>query len=67
MFLEKRVYQESSGRVYPLPYYDRIAEQPVAHDWEAVFIENEFLEVMILPALGHGGFLQMIKAFKTSI
>lgn len=52
MFLEKRVYQGSSGRVYPLPYYDRIAEEAVAHDWEAVVIENEFLEVMILPALG---------------
>ncbi|MEO5712944.1 MAG: DUF5107 domain-containing protein [Luteolibacter sp.] len=52
MFLEKRVYQGSSGKVYPLPFYDRIAEEPVAHDWAAVFIENEFLEVMILPELG---------------
>ena len=52
MFLEKRVYQGSSGRVYPLPFYDRIAEEPVAHDWDAVFIGNEYLEVMILPALG---------------
>jgi hypothetical protein len=25
MFLEKRVYQGSSGRVYPLPFTDRIA------------------------------------------
>ena len=25
MFLEKRVYQGSSGRVYPLPVTDRIA------------------------------------------
>lgn len=52
MFLEKRVYQGSSGRVYPLPYYDRIAEEAVEQDWEAVLIENEFLEVTILPALG---------------
>ncbi len=52
MFLEKRVYQGSSGKVYPLPYYDRIAEESVAQDWEAVVIENEYLEVMILPALG---------------
>jgi tetratricopeptide (TPR) repeat protein len=52
MFLEKRVYQGSSGKVYPLPFYDRIAEEPVAHDWEAIFIENDYLEVMILPALG---------------
>ena len=29
MFLEKRVYQGSSGAVYPLPFYDRIATEPV--------------------------------------
>lgn len=52
MFLEKRVYQGSSGRVYPLPFCDRIAEQPVPRAWDAVFIENEFLRVMILPQLG---------------
>lgn len=52
MFLEKRVYQGSSGRVYPLPFCDRIAERPAPHDWQAVFVENEFLQVMILPQLG---------------
>lgn len=52
MFLEKRVYQGSSGRVYPLPFTDRIAERPEPRAWEAVFIENEFIRVMILPALG---------------
>jgi tetratricopeptide (TPR) repeat protein len=52
MFLEKRVYQGSSGRVYPLPFTDRIAEDPQPRAWEAVFIENEYLRVMILPALG---------------
>jgi len=52
MFLEKRVYQGSSGRVYPLPFCDRIAEQPQPREWDAVFIENEFLLVMILPQLG---------------
>jgi len=29
MCLEKRVYQGSSGKVYPLPFTDRIAEKPV--------------------------------------
>ena len=29
MFLEKRVYQGSSGKVYPLPFTDRICEKPV--------------------------------------
>jgi tetratricopeptide (TPR) repeat protein len=52
MFLESRVYQGSSGRVYPLPFYDRIAEQPVPQAWDVLYLENEFLLVMILPELG---------------
>ncbi len=52
MFLEKRVYQGSSGKVYPLPFTDRIAEKPVARKWTAVWIENEFLRVLILPEIG---------------
>ena len=52
MFLEKRVYQGSSGKVYPLPFTDRIAEKPVDRKWTAVWIENEFLRAMVLPELG---------------
>lgn len=52
MFLEKRVYQGSSGRVYPLPFIDRVAEAPLEHEWRAVWIENEYLRVLILPELG---------------
>ncbi|HEY2859626.1 MAG TPA: DUF5107 domain-containing protein, partial [Terracidiphilus sp.] len=52
MFLEKRVYQGSSGRVYPLPFTDRIATQPTAKMWKAVHIENEYLRLMILPEIG---------------
>ncbi len=52
MFLEKRVYQGSSGRVYPLPFYDRISEKSVPRTWKAIYLENEFLEVMILPEIG---------------
>jgi tetratricopeptide (TPR) repeat protein len=52
MFLEKRVYQGSNGKVYPLPFTDRIAEKPVDRKWKAVWIENEFVRVMILPEIG---------------
>ena len=52
MFLEKRVYQGSSGKVYPLPFTDRIAEKPVDRQWTAIWIENEFLRAMVLPELG---------------
>jgi len=52
MFLEKRVYQGSSGKVYPLPFTDRIAEKPVPRPWKAVWIENEFVRAMVLPEIG---------------
>lgn len=52
MFLEKRVYQGSSGRVYPLPFYDRIAIDPEVRSWDALHIENEFVRLMILPGIG---------------
>ena len=52
MFLERRVYQGSSGRVYPLPFIDRIATSRTEHSWEALHIENEYLRLMILPEIG---------------
>src|SRR5579875_1590660 len=52
MFLERRVYQGSSGKVYPLPFIDRIARESRPRTWRALHIENEFLRVMILPELG---------------
>lgn len=52
MFLEKRVYQGSNGKVYPLPFTDRIAEKPVDRKWKAIWIENEFIRAMVLPEIG---------------
>ena len=52
MFLEKRVYQGSSGVVYPLPFIDRIATEPEKRNWKAIHIENEYLRLMILPEIG---------------
>lgn len=52
MFLEKRVYQGSSGRVYPLPFIDRIAESPVDRPWDAIYLDNGLIEVMLLPEVG---------------
>ena len=52
MFLEKRVYQGSSGAVYPLPYIDRISDTKADRAWEAIHLENEFIRLMILPELG---------------
>lgn len=51
-FLEKRVYQGSSGRVYPLPFIDAIATTAKLRPWQALHIENEFLRLMVLPEIG---------------
>lgn len=52
MFLEKRVYQGSSGKVYPLPVIEKIHEEKVEKTYHAVYLENEYLKIMILPELG---------------
>jgi tetratricopeptide (TPR) repeat protein len=52
LFLEKRVYQGSSGRVYPLPVIDRVDTEPRTHQWKAAHIENEFIRLMVLPEIG---------------
>jgi tetratricopeptide (TPR) repeat protein len=51
-FFERRVYQGSSGRVYPLPVIDRVETESRDHAWKAVHLENEFIRMMILPEIG---------------
>ena len=57
MFLEKRVYQGSSGVVYPYPVIESISDEKTDKDYKAVYLENEYIKVMILPELG--GRIQM--------
>lgn len=52
IFLEKRVYQGSSGVVYPYPVVEKIADTKTDREWQAVWLENEYIKVMILPELG---------------
>lgn len=52
MFLEKRVYQGSSGVVYPHPVIEKIYDEKADQKYQAVFLENEYLKIMILPQLG---------------
>lgn len=57
MYLEKRVYQGSSGVVYPYPVVEKISDTPVDYTWHAIYLENEYIKVMVLPELG--GRIQM--------
>lgn len=52
MFLEKRVYQGSSGVVYPYPVIETMSDEKVDKDYLAIWIENEYVKIMVLPELG---------------
>ena len=52
MFIEKRVYQGSSGKVYPLPFVDRVEEERREQSWDGVWLENEHVRLLVLPQLG---------------
>ena len=57
IFLEKRVYQGSSGGVYPYPVVEKVSDEKKDKQYKTLFIENEYIKVMILPELG--GRIQM--------
>ncbi len=52
MFLEKRVYQGSSGVVYPYPVIETMSDEKVDKEYQAIWLENEYIKVMVLPELG---------------
>lgn len=52
MFFEGRVYQGSSGKVYPNPFTDRVSLEKKDTAYRAVFLENEYIQLMILPDIG---------------
>jgi tetratricopeptide (TPR) repeat protein len=52
LFLERRAYQGSTGKVYPLPVTEKILDSKTDKKYHAVFLENEYLKIMVLPELG---------------
>jgi len=52
LFLDRRVYQGSSGKVYPLPFVDRVEDAPVPVDHPSVVLENEYIRLEFLPEMG---------------
>lgn len=57
MFLEKRVYQGSSGVVYPYQVIDKVYDEKENKAWTALYLENDYIKIMVLPELG--GRIQM--------
>ena len=51
-FIEKKAYQGATGRVYPLPYTDRLGDRAEDVEYDMITLSNEYIEAQLLPALG---------------
>lgn len=51
-FIENRVYQGSSGKVYPYPVIETLDERRTDREYQAVVLENDYLKVTVLPEFG---------------
>ena len=52
MFCENRSYQGGKGTVYPYPVIEQISEEKSDRDYQAVYLENEYIRLCVLPELG---------------
>lgn len=52
MFIEKRVYQGSSGRVYPHPVCYGISDTKKDKEYTGIILENDYILVLFLPEIG---------------
>ena len=53
MFFEDRGNQGASGRIYPNPITDRLSHEGKSdQEYQAVFLENEYIQLMVLPRFG---------------
>ena len=52
LFFEKRVYQGSNGKVYPVPFIDKVHDHPVDVNYQSALLENEYVRLVMLPEIG---------------
>ncbi|TWU67099.1 Tetratricopeptide repeat protein [Crateriforma conspicua] len=52
LFFEKRVYQGSSGKVYPVPFVDKVFDQPQDVTYQIARLENDFVRLEMMPEIG---------------
>jgi len=52
MFYFGRVSQGAEGRIYPYPLYDDLTDQKEDRTYRIVYLENEYVQIGILPDIG---------------
>ncbi len=51
-FYQGRAYQGAQGRVYPYPMLDQLTDNRVEKAYRAVYLENAYIRVCVLPEIG---------------
>ena len=51
-FYTGRTYQGAQGRVYPYPMLDVLTDNRQDKTYKAVYLENEYLKISVLPGIG---------------
>lgn len=62
LFFEKRVYQGSNGKVYPLPLIDKVFNEAKTIRYQSARLENDYVRLVMLPEIGGRIFLGQDKA-----
>ncbi len=52
IFYSGRVYQGAKGPIYPYPLLDKLTETRVDQTYRAVYLENGYLKMSVLPEIG---------------
>ncbi|MDW7655890.1 MAG: DUF5107 domain-containing protein [Bacillota bacterium] len=52
VFFEKRPYQGASGKIYPLPYTDRLSDSKTNTKYKVAVLENDYIKARVLPEIG---------------
>ena len=52
MFYNGRAYQGAEGHIYPYPFHDELTDKRVKKEYNAVYLENEFIKLCVLPEIG---------------
>ncbi|NLM10387.1 MAG: DUF5107 domain-containing protein [Clostridiaceae bacterium] len=52
IFFERRAYQGADGKVYPLPFTDRLRNEAKDKVYLTGNLENKYLKIMVLPEIG---------------
>ncbi len=52
IFIDSRVYQGSSGKLYPYPTIEKISDIKTDKEYDVVYLENDYIKIMVMPSLG---------------